>query len=207
MNIYILYKVTNLINEKSYIGFTGFSLEKRKKEHLKSVRLGSEFNFHRAIRKYGIENFKWEIIFESYDKNHTLNIMEPFFIAAYNTLSEGYNMTSGGDGARDTIISDEVRKNLSEKGKLLIGNKNPFFGKNHSKEKWAIIGAKISKANLGKKRTEEQKLNISRAMSGKKRNVKNRRPHTPETKLKISLSQKERIKNSKKENKICPRSC
>ena len=56
---YVIYKVTNLINQKMYIGKT-YNFEKRKREHLYDIDNG--LPFHKALKKYGVKNFKWEII-------------------------------------------------------------------------------------------------------------------------------------------------
>lgn len=62
-----IYKITNNINDKIYVGQTIRSLEKRKSRHLNDARYGSKNPIHRAIRKYGVENFVFETI-EKCDK-------------------------------------------------------------------------------------------------------------------------------------------
>ena len=59
-----IYKVTNLINGKIYIGQTCYSIEKRIKQHISEANRGNISNslFHKAILKYGIENFTFEIV-------------------------------------------------------------------------------------------------------------------------------------------------
>lgn len=112
MPTYLIYKATNKLNDKSYIGFTSRPIEFRKREHFYSSRYG-DGRFSRAIRKYGIDAFEWSILFESNDLEITKNIMEPKFISEYNTLSNGYNMTTGGDGVVGYEFTDEVRNKLS----------------------------------------------------------------------------------------------
>ena len=63
----IVYKITNRVNGKSYIGHSVRTLEQRWKSHLSSVRQGSKFRFHSAIRKYGVDFWDHEIIFEHSD--------------------------------------------------------------------------------------------------------------------------------------------
>jgi len=58
----IIYKVTNLINNKIYIGQTTGSLEKRKIKHISCAKLNSNIYFHKALNKYGIGSFDWEIL-------------------------------------------------------------------------------------------------------------------------------------------------
>lgn len=53
----IIYKVTNEINDKVYIGQTIRDLEKRKKSHILQSQRGSSYYFHRALVKYGVSTF------------------------------------------------------------------------------------------------------------------------------------------------------
>lgn len=93
----IIYKYTNIINGKSYIGQT-IDEKSRIKKHKNSK---DNLPFHCAIRKYGWENFKYEVLvrIESEDKltiSLLLDDLEIYYISKYNTLEEGYNLTSGG---------------------------------------------------------------------------------------------------------------
>lgn len=100
-SVYKIYKCTNTINGKIYIGYTKKSLQKRIIEHRCSAKNGSDYFLHKAIRKYGEENFLWEVILESKDQEFILNQMESHFIEKYNCFCEsgyGYNMTHGGQG-------------------------------------------------------------------------------------------------------------
>ena len=87
----IIYKITNLVNGKIYVGQTKFSVEKRFKEHAKANSpLGH------AIRKYGKENFKAEVI-EICQTFTELNEREIFWIAKLNCkVPNGYNIADGG---------------------------------------------------------------------------------------------------------------
>ena len=62
---YKIYKCVNNVNGKIYIGYTHKSLEKRIIEHKSSSKNGSYYLLHKALQKYGSDNFSWEIIFES----------------------------------------------------------------------------------------------------------------------------------------------
>jgi group I intron endonuclease len=111
--IYRIYKCVNLTNGKVYIGYTNKPLEKRIIEHKTSAKNGSNYLFHKAIRKYGFEVFNWQIIFESLDKNFILNKMEKFFIKENNSYYEngfGYNMTFGGQGGMSNKTHSEESK-------------------------------------------------------------------------------------------------
>lgn len=95
MKIYYIYKATNKINGKVYIGKT-YDFLKRKEEHLKDRRGNSIF--HRAIDKYGADNFEWEIV-DSTTQSERINLLEKYYIQQYDSYkSNGYNMTKGGDG-------------------------------------------------------------------------------------------------------------
>ena len=91
-----IYKVTNLINQKAYIGKTVGSIEERWKEHKRDCKRFSDRPLYRALNKYGIDNFKVELVEEVDIKN--LSEREIYWIGYYHTYTEGYNATLGGDG-------------------------------------------------------------------------------------------------------------
>lgn len=93
-----VYKITNLINQKSYIGKTIYSIEKRWKEHCRDYKKLEcrERPLYRAMNKYGLENFSIKLIEEVDIKN--LSEREIYWIEYYHTFSNGYNATLGGDG-------------------------------------------------------------------------------------------------------------
>ena len=114
-------------NNKRYIGQTIFTCEKRWKRHIISANNNSNCILHKAIRKYGANNFIVKPIFIC--NLNELNYYEVKFIRKYNTFSpNGYNMTTGGQLNQFT---DDVRKRISES---LKGNKNYFYGKHWSNE-------------------------------------------------------------------------
>lgn len=102
-----IYKITNKINNKIYIG-KSVNIQERWNEHKRESLLpeekwlankrGERTYFHSAIRKYGIDSFTWEIIEECDEKQ--LNEKEQYWIKFYdsNNKEKGYNMTLGGDG-------------------------------------------------------------------------------------------------------------
>lgn len=100
----LAYMITNNVNGHRYIGITVCSLEKRWREHRSAANTGSQKRLYRAMRKYGIENFSINKIYDatSFDD---LQEAEKRFIAQYEThasLNKGYNLTSGGEG-RDRV--------------------------------------------------------------------------------------------------------
>ena len=191
----LIYKATNEINGKSYIGQTSRSLEDRKKNHLNA---NDNLYFHNALKKY---NFQWTIL-ENNISEKELHIKEKKYIQKYNTYKNGYNMTPGGEISPMKIPElvakmaktkkgqglgikrpeqsrrmkrnnpakrSEVRKKLSE---CKLGEKNPNFGKklNFSDER----NRKISEANKGKKFSEKHRKRISDAMKDRIRDNRGR---------------------------------
>lgn len=114
--MYYIYKITNTKTGKMYIGYTK-NFQRRKKSHLQAARLGYDNVLYRAMRKHGFDQFVFEVIFESEDKNYTQNVMEQKFISELNTMApHGYNSTPGGaGGATRTGIpqSEETKRKIS----------------------------------------------------------------------------------------------
>ena len=110
----IIYLVTNLINQMKYVGQTTRTLKQRKSSHLSSSKKGSTYYLHRAIRKYGAENFKWEVIHNATSEEE-LNEKETYFIKEYNTNSQvGYNLTEGGRGIRGWKHSELTKEKIKQ---------------------------------------------------------------------------------------------
>jgi|688.fasta_scaffold209823_3 group I intron endonuclease len=125
-SIYSIYKFTNKINSKSYIGKT-IDIPTRYSKHKKIAESGLGFAIHNAIRKYGIDNFTFEIIFQA---NNTLitektftDIFENYFIkeCRSHVTEHGYNLTWGGEG-----FDKESQKFYADK--RTAEGKNPFSG-------------------------------------------------------------------------------
>lgn len=99
-----IYKITNKINNKAYIGKSS-NIENRWKYHIQRKDYEKEYEkpLYRAFRKYGIENFNFEIIeiLNDLDYKEKSNDRECYWINFYNTYgSNGYNGTKGGDGGQ-----------------------------------------------------------------------------------------------------------
>jgi group I intron endonuclease len=191
----IIYRVTNIINGKVYIGQTVKTLEMRKSLHLSNLKKGSDLYFHRAIKKYGEENFKWEILCEL-DSKEKLDEMEKFLISIYKKEKCGcYNMTDGGDGATGYKHTEENKKKISESNK---GRINPYKGRKR-KPLSDETKKKLSEAHKGKIISEETRKKISTANKGKKRSEESKKrisigkkgiPKSKETKKKLSDANK-----------------
>lgn len=91
-----IYSITNLTNQKQYIGLTRQENPyNRWKEHIKKSKHNPKYPIHKAINKYGVENFKFRVLEECDDR--IVEQKEIHYISKYNTFYEGYNATLGGD--------------------------------------------------------------------------------------------------------------
>lgn len=122
----VIYKITNKLNNKVYIGQTRRPLTERLWEHKNNKRYRSLISL--AINKYGINNFIIEIIAQC-ENIKELNLAETHYISQYKCLApKGYNLISFGEVK---IISESTREimSLSKKGK----KKSPEWIKNQAK--------------------------------------------------------------------------
>jgi group I intron endonuclease len=148
--IYTIYKVTNTLNGKIYIGFTS-NFSSRKRLHKHTALNGKNHIFHNSIRKHGWDNFDWAILYQSKYKEHTLVVMEQYFITEYNSMTpNGYNMKLGGTGGN---LSEDAKLKISEKRKGMV------FSDNHIEN--------LRKSHLGKSLSQEQKDKIGKSVSDK----------------------------------------
>jgi hypothetical protein len=90
----LIYKVTNLLNNKVYIGQTIQSLKERKRQHYKFAKKRHNYKFSNALNKYTTDSFLWEII-EDNILIENLNDKEVYYINLYNSYNKGYNSTPG----------------------------------------------------------------------------------------------------------------
>ncbi len=151
-----------MINEKSYIGQTVYKFADRRNRHIRNA-LGRNSNiyFHNAIRKYGKENFDWQIL-EYCDSKEELDEMEFHYIKQYNSFKpEGYNLTLGGEGAVGYKHTNKTRRIMSDVS--FKSDKHVNRGKCLSKE-WR---KKISLANTNKMWSIEQRNNYRKARKNK----------------------------------------
>jgi group I intron endonuclease len=148
----IIYKITNNINSKIYIGQTIDSLDKRWKRHnWKCTTNRNAMAITSAIKKYGKENFTIEEI-DKAENLTELNEKEVYYIKLYNSISpNGYNLTSGGDNKR-----------LSEETKIKISKSNK--GRKISEE----TRKKLSESHKGIRMKDSTKKKLSIANKGKK---------------------------------------
>lgn len=168
--MYIVYQHQNLINGKRYFGITSQNPERRWGKGGNGYK--STPHFYSAIQKYGWDNFSHTILYTELTQEQACEI-EKYLIATYKTQDRqyGYNILEGGQA---TTIPSEIRDKMS---KAMRGNKNGL-GHPCSEEK----KQKISKAQKGRKLTEDHKKKLSEA--AKKRHV----PCTQDKKEKLSKS-------------------
>lgn len=104
-----IYKITNLINGKIYIG-KSINIKQRWNKHKEIPNDG--MSIHKAMLKYGINNFSFEVLEEC--NEYQLDEKEIYWINYYNTyLGEGYNAAPGGEGASHPVkISNETLNNI-----------------------------------------------------------------------------------------------
>lgn len=125
-----VYLSTYIVTQKVYIGITIQDYTKRWKDHIKySFNPNSNtynHHFHRAIRKYGKDNFVWTIIetVQSESKEELINLLKELeikYIKYYNSYNKGYNSTKGGDTSRKECKGIDV---YNEEGILLTSFSN-----------------------------------------------------------------------------------
>ena len=120
---YIVYKITNKLNGKVYIGQTTEGIEKRWKRHC-GYQINDGTYFHNAIKKYGAENFTIEIIDKAKNQEE-LNELEFFYINKYNNNcynTKFENNKCGGDTLSHNKNLYKIRKKISDSKKH---GKNP----------------------------------------------------------------------------------
>lgn len=111
-----IYKIENLINGKVYIGQSQ-DIETRWKVHINELDSGTKKNkkFLNAWKKYGMANFKFEILEEcSIDE---LDELEKYYIQKYSSFGDGYNLTIGGSGTKGHEVSKDAKNKISLKSK------------------------------------------------------------------------------------------
>lgn len=123
----IIYKITNIVNKKIYIGKTKtyygennlpFGINGRLHEHIKSALRGSTDcpALYNAIRKHGKENFRIKEMFKCDLDDVDNHEIEQIKIHDSTDKKIGYNITLGGGGRSVVNVSEEVRKKISSKG-------------------------------------------------------------------------------------------
>ena len=162
-----IYKVTNKINGKVYIG-QSVDIGRRWRQHMTAE---DDIYFHKAIQKYGVENFEWEVIEKC--KKSELDERESYWIEYYDSFNKGYNCTKGGDGgpvmhgsdhpnwkggiSLDPEYSKQYREANKEKRKEYY-EENKEKEKERSKEYYAVNKEKMKEKMKEYRETNKEKI-------------------------------------------------
>lgn len=139
-----IYKTTNLINNKIYVG------QKHSSRFLGNRYLGSGRRLKDAIRCYGKENFKVELL-EEVESKELMDEREIYWIAHYHATNKeiGYNLSEGGNVNR-----------------TLVGENNPFYGKHFTQETLQHL-SEVRKGKVLRPHTKEEKEHMRKVMRGR----------------------------------------
>lgn len=117
-----IYKITNLINQKAYIGQSINILVRWRRHKTEMNNLDNSYPLYRAMRKYGLNNFSFTILEEC--PKEELNERERYWIKTYDTYYNGYNLTSGGQtgGGSISLQPNDVLEIIDLLKKTDLGN-------------------------------------------------------------------------------------
>lgn len=164
---YTIYKITNKINNKFYIGM-------HQTENLNDGYMGSGTRVRTAIKKYGIQNFHKEILFVFDNENDMRNKEKELVV-----ISEmSYNLCDGGKGGwgyvnrtgkssrSGAVLSDDTKEKISnsKRGKKLSEEHKKKLSENNAMKKDPVLRNRISQSLKNKPKTEEHKRKISEAI-------------------------------------------
>lgn len=194
----LIYRCTNRINGKLYVGKTIRTLAVRRKQHeMDSFNNTTGSIFLRALNKYGVENFDWEVICEV-DGIDELNSLERSYIFKLGTLiPNGYNITKGGDGG-DTSLNHPKKQQIIEKRKKSLREFVDSLTEKERKQKYTAKSSPLKNKTweefFGEEKAAEMKKNLSEKRTGYR--------HTPEAIEKISQTGQGRIVSEETKEKI-----
>lgn len=138
-----LYAIRNKVTGKYYVGETLY-LRKREIQHFSNLKTNKHENdyLQKSYNKYGKDAFEF-IILEA-DNSFTLeelNEKEKYYIEYFDSYKNGYNLTVGGEGTQGRLLTEEEKKRKSQEMK---GEKNHFYGKQHSQETKKLLSKRAS---------------------------------------------------------------
>lgn len=141
-----IYLLTNKINEMKYVGQTVRTIKDRFDGHISDSKHGKNY-INRAIKKYGIENFKIEQVDIAYNQEE-LNLIEGVYMAWFNTLTpNGYNIKNIIDGkgrhSKQTIEKMKITNSKPENLKLKSKNGKKSRGKGYLNSSSKYVGVYI----------------------------------------------------------------
>lgn len=175
MTHYLIYKITNNLNGKIYIG-------KHVTKDPNDGYMGSGTLIKKAIEKYGVENFTKEILFDVYGED-LMNFLEEAIVdEAFVARRDTYNMKVGGIGGcaighiscwKGKTLPEEMRRKMSESrmGHLVTDETRAKISKAHKGKPGSPRSEetrmKMSKSHRGKPHSEEHNRNVSEALLGR----------------------------------------
>ena len=189
-----IYKITNKLNGKCYIGQT-IHFEERIKKY-KKLNVKGQPKIYRALKKYGVDSFTFEL-FDTAPDQLTLDFLEDIYVRCFDSIEYGYNQKPG--GGNKVAFTEEIKKKISDAQR---GQNSVWFGRKHTEEE----KRKISLSHKGKKHTEETKQKMSIIAQGKYtgennpmfgKSVWKGRTHSEETKRKMSDARKQFLSQTK----------
>ncbi len=176
MNYYI-YKITNKINNKCYIGqsckirdrWVGHRRNAQRVKNGATLKDNGIQVIHLAMAKHGIENFDFKII-EEIDTQNDANNQETYWVSHYNSLNNGYNCTPGGYNAPKT---EEWKAKVKATRIAKDNYKHSEETKRKISEEWHLYHSpesmkKCHDANRGRIPSKEQRRKVSMANKGKR---------------------------------------
>lgn len=156
--MYTLYKITNQINDKTYIGITKLGVVTRFSNHQKQIS-NPKYPLHKAFIKYGVDNFIIQALCVSDNRRYISNLEQPAIELYESHVSQnGYNVAQGGFGGN---LGDIVNKKISEAS--LNMNPDVRFNKSLAQSKMM----KGNTLNKGNKHSDENKKLFSKLHKGK----------------------------------------
>lgn len=168
-----VYLAMNKVNGSIYIGKSIYGIRWRKKSHERQAELCQfDVSFHKAIRKYGADNFSWTELFVSTD-DASLMDAEVSLISDYRSCGfRLYNMTDGGEGAAGVIRKPAARRPMSQeqKEKLRLAwtpeRRAALAERMRNREVTPEAIAKLKQARTGMKFSDSHRENIRRSKLG-----------------------------------------
>ena len=145
----LVYKITNEVTNKAYVGYTNLTLECRFDQHLKAAEKyeGSSRKLYNSIQKHGTDCWTAEALYDGLTVEQAKEL-EIKSIAEFDTYYNGYNSTLGGDGNNGIVMSDESNRKRSEALKGIAKDYDRMLGKMHTEE----TKQKIAQAHTGMKK-------------------------------------------------------
>ena len=168
----LIYSITHTSSGRKYIGKTTKTLHRRRYNHIRDMLHGSTTAIHSAMRKYGLDAFKWEVL-EDEVPIEQLFLREVAWIDECNSYKNGFNETHGGD-SQGYSHSKETKQQLSQIAKQRLEDGNlPVFKTGHKHSPETVES--IRQAQYGHVMSNTHKRTISETHSGKPKSLEHRK--------------------------------